>query len=406
MNDIALKRSLTDRYIETEALYGAKNYKPLDVVLTRGEGVHVWDVDGNRYLDCLSAYSAVNQGHCHPKILAAMVEQAGKLTLTSRAFRNDQLGAFYEELCALTRSHKVLPMNSGAEAVETALKVARKWGYEVKGVPDGQAEIIVASDNFHGRTVAIVGFSSDPQSRGGFGPFAPGFRMVPFGDAEALEAAITPNTVAFLVEPIQGEAGVIIPPAGYLKRARELCTRHNVILILDEIQTGLGRTGKLLAEEHEGVEADLTLIGKALSGGFYPVSAVLSNSEVMDVLHPGEHGSTFGGNPLACAVARAALRVLTEEGMIENAARVGARLQTGLAAVATPRVKAVRGRGLMIAVELFPDAGGARRVCEGLQARGLLAKETHDHTIRIAPPLILTEAQADWIVDQFAAALP
>ena len=284
--------------------------------------------------------------------------------------------------------------------------MARKWGYEVKGVPEGQAEIIVASDNFHGRTVAIVGFSSDPQSRGGFGPFAPGFKMVPFGDADALEAAIGPNTVAFLVEPIQGEAGVIIPPAGYLKRARELCTQHNVILILDEIQTGLGRTGRLLAEEHEGVEADLTLIGKALSGGFYPVSAVLSNSEVMSVLHPGEHGSTFGGNPLACAVARAALKVLTEEGMIENAARVGERLKAGLAAVATPRVKEVRGRGLMIAVELHADAGGARRVCEALQARGLLAKETHDHTIRIAPPLILTDAQADWIVDQFAAVLP
>lgn len=406
MNDIALQRSLTARFIETEAQYGAKNYKPLDVVLTRGEGTYVWDVDGNRYLDCLSAYSAVNQGHCHPKILAAMMEQAGKLTLTSRAFRNDQLAPFYEELCALTNSHKVLPMNSGAEAVETALKVARKWGYEVKGVPEGQAEIIVASDNFHGRTVAIVGFSSDPQSRGGFGPFAPGFKMVPFGDADALEAAIGPNTVAFLVEPIQGEAGVIIPPAGYLKRARELCTKHNVILILDEIQTGLGRTGRLLAEEHEGVEADLTLIGKALSGGFYPVSAVLSNSEVMSVLHPGEHGSTFGGNPLACAVARAALKVLTEEGMIENAARVGERLKAGLAAVATPRVKEVRGRGLMIAVELHADAGGARRVCEALQGRGLLAKETHDHTIRIAPPLILTDAQADWIVDQFAAVLP
>jgi ornithine--oxo-acid transaminase len=332
-----------------------------------------------------------------------MVEQAGRLTLTSRAFRNDQLAPFYEELCALTRSHKVLPMNSGAEAVETALKVARKWGYEVKGVPDGQAEIIVAADNFHGRTIAIVGFSTDPASNGGFGPFPPGFKVVPYGDAAALEAAITPNTVAFLVEPIQGEAGVIIPPAGYLKRARELCTKHEVILILDEIQTGLGRTGKLLAEEHEDVEADLTLIGKALSGGFYPVSAVLSNSEVMSVLHPGEHGSTFGGNPLACAVARAALKVLVEEGMIENAAKVGARLQASLQAVATPAVKEVRGRGLMIAVELHPDAGGARRICEALQGRGLLAKETHEHTIRIAPPLILTEPQADWIADQFAA---
>ncbi|MDB5476831.1 MAG: Ornithine/acetylornithine aminotransferase [Phenylobacterium sp.] len=406
MNDLALeRRSLTAGYIAVEAEYGAKNYKPLDVVLTRGSGVHVWDVEGRRYLDCLSAYSAVNQGHCHPKILEAMVEQAGRLTLTSRAFRNDQLAPFYEELCALTNSHKVLPMNSGAEAVETALKVARKWGYEVKGVPDGQAEIIVCDGNFHGRTVAIVGFSTDPQSRGGFGPFAPGFKVVPFGDADALEAAIGPNTVAFLVEPIQGEAGVIIPPAGYLKRARELCTQHGVILILDEIQTGLGRTGKLLAEEHEGIEADLTLIGKALSGGFYPVSAVLSNSEVMSVLHPGEHGSTFGGNPLACAVARAALKVIVEEGLVENAAQVGARLKGSLEALAAPSVKEIRGRGLMIAVELHPDAGGARRVCEALQARGLLAKETHDHTIRIAPPLILTPEQADWIAEQFAGVL-
>ncbi|MFC3067774.1 ornithine--oxo-acid transaminase [Phenylobacterium soli] len=405
MNDIALERSLTASYIALEAEYGAKNYKPLDVVLTRGEGVHVWDVEGRRYLDCLSAYSAVNQGHCHPKILAAMTQQAQRLTLTSRAFRNDQLAPFYEELCALTNSHKVLPMNSGAEAVETALKVARKWGYEVKGVPDGQAEIIVAADNFHGRTIAIVGFSTDPTSNGGFGPYPAGFKVVPYGDAAALEAAIGPNTVAFLVEPIQGEAGVIIPPAGYLQRARELCTKHDVILILDEIQTGLGRTGKLLAEEHEGIEADLTLIGKALSGGFYPVSAVLSNSEVMSVLHPGEHGSTFGGNPLACAVARAALKVLVEEGMVENAARIGARLQASLHAIAAPSVKEVRGRGLMIAVELHADAGGARRVCEALQARGLLAKETHEHTIRIAPPLILTADQADWIAEQFAAVL-
>ncbi|THD58657.1 ornithine--oxo-acid transaminase [Phenylobacterium sp.] len=405
MNDIALARSQSADLIALEGRYGAKNYKPLDVVLTRGQGVHVWDVDGNRYLDCLSAYSAVNQGHCHPKILEAMVEQAGRLTLTSRAFRNDQLAPFYEELCALTGSHKVLPMNSGAEAVESAVKVARKWAYEVKGVPTDRAEIVVAADNFHGRTVAIVGFSTDPVSRGGFGPFAPGFRIVPYGDAQALEAAIGPNTAAVLLEPIQGEAGVIVPPAGYLKRARALCTERRAILILDEIQTGLGRTGKLLAEEHEGVEADLTLIGKALSGGFYPVSAVLSNSEVMDVLHPGEHGSTFGGNPLACAVARAALRVLVEEGMVENAARVGDRLQASLAAIRADSVRQVRGRGLMLAVELHPEAGGARRVCEALQARGLLAKETHDHTIRIAPPLILTEAQADWIAEQFAAVL-
>ncbi len=405
MNDIALSSVLASRLTDLEATYGAKNYKPLDVVLTRGEGVHVWDVDGNRYLDCLSAYSAVNQGHCHPKILAAMVEQAGRLTLTSRAFRNDQLGLFYQELCALTGSHKALPMNSGAEAVESAIKLARKWAYEVKGVARDQAEIVVASDNFHGRTVAIVGFSTDPTSRAGFGPFAPGFKVTPYGDADALAAAIGPNTAAVLLEPIQGEAGVIIPPAGYLKRARELCTQHNVLLILDEIQTGLGRTGKLLAEEHEGVEADLTLIGKALSGGFYPVSAVLSNTEAMGVLHPGEHGSTFGGNPLACAVARAALKVLVEEDMIGNAQRIGDRLQGSLAAIKADSVKEVRGRGLMIAVELHAEAGGARRVCEALQARGLLAKETHDHTIRIAPPLILTADQADWIAEQFAAVL-
>lgn len=406
MNDLSLSPSPTEALIALEARYGAKNYKPLDVVLTRGQGVWVWDVDGRRYLDCLSAYSAVNQGHCHPRILAAMVEQAGRLTLTSRAFRNDQLAPFYEELCALTGSHKALPMNSGAEAVESALKVARKWAYEVKGVPDGAAEVIVCDGNFHGRTIAIVGFSTDPASHGHFGPFPPGFKVIPYGDAGALEAAITPHTAAFLVEPIQGEAGVIVPPAGYLQRARELCSRHNVLLILDEIQTGLGRTGKLLAEEHEGVEADLTLIGKALSGGFYPVSAVLSNAEAMGVLHPGEHGSTFGGNPLACAIARAALKALVEEGMIDNAARVGARLKTNLAAVATPAVKEVRGRGLMLAVELHPDSGGARRVCERLQGLGLLAKETHEHTIRIAPPLILTDEQADWIAEQFGKALP
>lgn len=397
--------SLAPDFIAREARYGAKNYKPLDVVLTRGEGVYVWDVDGKRYLDCLSAYSAVNQGHCHPKILAAMTAQASRLTLTSRAFRNDQLPAFYEELCELTNSHMALPMNSGAEAVETALKTVRKWGYEVKGVPEGQAEIIVCSENFHGRTLAIIGFSSDPQTRGGFGPFTPGFKVVPFGDAQALEAAITPNTVAFLVEPVQGEAGVIIPPDGYLRRARELCTAHNVVFILDEIQTGLGRTGRLLAEEHEGVEADLTLVGKALSGGFYPVSAVLSTSEVLGVLKPGDHGSTFGGNPLACAIARAALRVLTEEGMIENSAVMGARLKGALSQIAHPAIREVRGRGLMIAVELHAGAGGARPVCEALKTRGLLAKETHDHTIRISPPLILTADQADWIAEQFDAAL-
>jgi ornithine--oxo-acid transaminase len=406
MTDATLERpSIADRFIATEAEYGARNYKPLDVVLTRGEGAYVWDVDGRRYLDCLSAYSAVNQGHCHPKIREALVAQAGRLTLTSRAFRNDQLAPFYEELCALTRSHMALPMNSGAEAVESALKVTRKWGYEAKGVPAGQAEIIVCADNFHGRTLAIVGFSTDPTSYGGFGPFAPGFKVVPFGDAGALERAITPNTVGFLAEPIQGEAGVVIPPAGYLRRARELCTAHDVVMILDEIQTGLGRTGKLLAEEHEGIEADLTLVGKALGGGFYPVSAVLSNKAVLGVLRPGEHGSTFGGNPLACAVARASLKVLVEEGMIDNAARIGARLLDNLKAAVGDRVRDVRGRGLMIAVELHPDAGGARAVCERLRGQGLLCKETHEHTIRIAPPLVINAAEADWITDQFAVAV-
>ncbi len=395
------ERSAAD-HIAIEATYGARNYKPLDVVLVRGERVWVWDTEGRRYMDCLAAYSAVNQGHCHPRILAALVEQAGKLTLTSRAFRNDQLGPFYEEICALTRSHKVLPMNSGAEAVESAVKTVRKWGYTVKGVPEDRAEIIVCAGNFHGRTLGIVGFSTDPSARRGFGPFAPGFKVVPYGDAAALEAAITPNTVAFLVEPIQGEAGVIIPPAGYLAKARDLCSRHNVMLILDEIQTGLGRTGKMLAEEHEGIEADLTLVGKALSGGFYPVSAVLSNHEVLDVLNPGEHGSTFGGNPLACAVARAALRVLVDERLAENAAEMGDYFLASLETLRSPKIRAVRGRGLMLAIELAPAAGGARRVCEALQARGLLCKETHDHTIRLAPPLVVTRDEIDWAMDRIA----
>ena len=391
--------------IRTEQALGAHNYKPLDVVLARGEGIWVWDTEGKRYLDCLSAYSAVNQGHCHPKIRAAMFEQAERLTLTSRAFHNDQLALFYEEIAALTGSHKVLPMNSGAEAVESAVKAVRKWGYEVKGVAPGQAEIIVCSNNFHGRTLGIVGFSTDPVARTGFGPFAPGFKVVPHGDAEAFEAAIGPNTVGFLAEPIQGEAGVIMAPEGYFRRVRELCTAHNVVMILDEIQSGLGRSGKLLAEEHEGVEADVTLLGKALSGGFYPVSAVLSNTEVLGVLKPGEHGSTFGGNPLAMAVARAALRVLVEEDMIANSERMGARFLDGLRAIRSNAVKEARGRGLMLAVELHPDAGGARRYCEALKARGVLAKDTHETTIRIAPPLVIGADDVDWAVAQFDAVL-
>lgn len=392
-------------FVATEARFGAHNYEPIGVVLSRGEGVWVWDTAGNRYLDCLSAYSAVSQGHCHPKILAAMVEQAHRLTLTSRAFHNDQLALFYEEIAALTGSHKVLPMNSGAEAVESAIKSVRKWGYEVKGVPDGQAEIIVCANNFHGRTLGIVGFSTDPETRTHFGPFAPGFRIIPFGDAAALEEAITPNTVAFLVEPIQGEAGVVIPPAGYFTKVRELCTANNVMLVLDEIQTGLGRTGKLLAEQHEGIEADVTLLGKALSGGFYPVSAVLSNNDVLGTLRPGQHGSTFGGNPLACAVARAAMRVLVEEGMIENAARQGARFLDGLKDIRANTIRDVRGRGLMLAVELHPEAGRARRYCEALQGKGILAKDTHEHTIRIAPPLVITSDQVDWALERLATIL-
>ena len=392
-------------YLAIEHRLGAHNYKPLDVVLSRGVGVYVWDTAGKRYLDCLSAYSAVNQGHCHPRILAALVEQAGRLSLTSRAFRNDQLPLFYEEIAALTGAHKILPMNSGAEAVESAIKAVRKWGYEVKGVPTDQAEIIVCEDNFHGRTIAIVGFSTDPTARRGFGPFAPGFKVIPFGDADALEAAITPNTVGFLVEPIQGEAGVIIPPDGYLRRVREICTANRVTMILDEIQTGLGRTGALFAEEHEGVEADVTLVGKALAGGFYPISAVLSNREVLGVLKPGEHGSTFGGNPLACAVARMAMKVLIEEEMIGNARAMGDRFLAGLGTLNHGVIKDVRGRGLLIALELQADSGGARKLTEELMARGLLAKETHTNTVRFAPPLIITADQVDWALEQISGGL-
>ncbi len=388
-----------------EDQFGAKNYQPLDVVLTRGEGIWVWDVEGRRYMDCLSAYSAINQGHCHPKILKTLVEQSQKLTLVSRAFCHDQLGLFYKEICELTHSHSVLPMNSGAEAVETAIKSVRKWGYHVKKVPPGQAEIIVCSNNFHGRTLTIVGFSSEPQYREGYEPFTPGFKMIPFGDEEALRKAITPNTVAFLVEPIQGEGGVIVPPPGYFKTARELCNEHNVMLVLDEIQTGLGRTGKLLAEEHEGIEADLTIVGKALSGGFYPVSAVLSNKEVLGVFNPGDHGSTFGGNPLACAVARTALKVLVEEGMIENSASMGARLMAGLRQIQSPHIKEVRGRGLMTGIELHPEAGGARRFCETLREKGLLCKETHKHVLRIAPPLIIKADEIDWALEKIESTL-
>ena len=385
--------------------FGANNYKPLDVVLSRGEGIWVWDVEGNRYLDCLSSYSAINQGHCHPEILRAMHDQAKKLTLVSRAFRNDQLGLFYKEICELTQSHSALPMNSGAEAVETAIKAIRKWGYTEKGVPAGKAEIIVCDNNFHGRTLTIIGFSSEAQYKKGYAPFTPGFISIPFGDAEALERAITSNTVGFLVEPIQGEGGVIVPPDGYLRSVRKICDRNNVMLILDEIQTGLGRTGKLFAEEYEGIQSDLTLVGKALSGGFYPISAVLSSKEVLGVFKPGDHGSTFGGNPLGCAIARTALRVLIEENMIDNAAIMGEYFMKRLKEIDSPHIKEIRGRGLLIGIELHHRAGGARRFCEVLQAEGILCKETHQHVVRLAPPLIIKKENIDGALERIEGVL-
>jgi ornithine--oxo-acid transaminase len=395
----------TNDYIRLEEEFGAHNYKPLEVVLSKGKGIWVWDVEGNKYLDFLSAYSAVNQGHCHPKILQTMIDQARNLTLTSRAFRNDQLGLLYKELCQLTNSHKVLPMNSGAEAVETVIKAVRKWGYHVKGVPKHQAEIIVCENNFHGRTIAIIGFSTEEQFREGFGPFAPGFKIVPFGDARAIEEAITSNTIGVLIEPIQGEAGVIVPPDGYLKKVRDVCQKHDIMLILDEIQTGLGRTGKLLAEEHEHIEADVTVIGKALSGGFYPISAVLSNKEVLGVFMPGDHGSTFGGNPLACAIARTALNVLVEEDLIENARQIGDYFISQLKTIQSPFIKEVRGKGLLVGVELLPEAGGARPFCERLMQKGLLCKETHEHVIRFAPPLVITRQEIDWALERIEPVL-
>ncbi len=395
----------TRDYIALEDRYSAHNYHPLDVVIHRAEGVWVYDVEGRRYLDCLSAYSAVNQGHCHPRIVRALIEQAQRVTITSRAFRNDQFGPFCRELCELTGYEMVLPMNSGAEAVETAIKTARKWGYTIKGVEPDRAEIIVCEGNFHGRTITIVSFSTEPQYRAGFGPFTPGFRIIPYGDADALERAITPNTVAFLVEPIQGEAGVRIPPDGFLKRAETICRAHNVLLIADEIQTGLGRTGKLLAVEHEDVRPDILVLGKALSGGVYPVSAVLSSRSILGVFRPGDHGSTFGGNPLACAVAREALRVIVEERLPERSAELGQYLLERLRTIDSPYVREIRGRGLFVGIELHPDAGGARRFCEALKERGMLCKETHEHVIRIAPPLVITREEIDWAVEQLRAVL-
>jgi ornithine--oxo-acid transaminase len=393
----------TSEYVRLEDTYGARNYHPLDVVIHRAEGVWVWDVEGNRYLDFLSAYSAVNQGHCHPKIRQALIEQSGLVTLTSRAFRSDQLGLFYKEACELAGFPRFLPMNTGAEAVETAIKASRKWGYKVKGIPEGKAEILVFQGNFHGRTTTIVSFSDDPQYREGFGPYTPGFVLLPYGDAAAVERAMNPNVAAVLVEPIQGESGIIVPPAGYLRALREICDRHRVLLVADEIQSGLGRTGKMFAFEHEGIRPDVLVVGKALGGGFYPVSGIFATEEVMGVFRPGDHGSTFGGNPLAAAVARAALRVLVEERLADNSARLGAYFLEKLRTLAHPHIREVRGKGLWIGLELRPEAGGARRYCEALKERGLLCKETHVHTIRFAPPLCIRQDELDWAFERIEA---
>ena len=386
--------------VRIEDEYGAHNYHPLDVVLIRGEGIWVYDVEGKKYLDFLSAYSSINQGHCHSRLVKTLTQQAKKLTITSRAFRNDQLGFFCKEVCEFTGMEMVLPMNSGAEAVETSIKMVRKWGYTVKSVKEDEAEIITCEGNFHGRTTTIVGFSTETLYREYFGPFTPGFKTVPFGDAKALENAITENTVAFLVEPIQAESGVIIPPVGYLKTCEEICRKNNILLVLDEIQTGLGRCGKRFACEYENVRPDVFILGKALSGGFYPVSAVVSSREIMGVFQPGEHGSTFAGNPLACSVAREALKVLIEEKLVENSETLGVYFLDKLKTIKSNHIKEVRGRGLLIGVELFHESGGARRFCEALKEEGLLCKETHEDTVRFAPPLVITKKDIDWAFER------
>lgn len=395
----------TQEYIQLEEQYGAHNYHPLDVVIRRGEGIWVWDVEGKKYLDFLSAYSALNQGHCHPRILQAMIDQAKMVTLTSRAFRNDRLHLLYKKLVDISGLPKVLPMNSGAEAVETALKAIRKWAYTVKGVPKDQAEIIVCRDNFAGRTITIVSFSTEEQYRNGFGPFTPGFKVIPFGDANALRKAITPNTAAFLVEPIQGEGGINMPPAGFLKEAEKICRENDMLLMFDEIQTGLGRTGKMFGFQHEDVKPDGITIGKALAGGFYPVSAFISTEEVMDVFKPGDHGSTFGGNPLAASIACAALDVIVEERLADRSAELGDYFMEKLKTIKSKHVKEVRGRGLLIGVELKREAGGARRFCEALMREGMLAKETHEHVIRFAPPLIINKDEIDWALERIEKVL-
>lgn len=386
----------TQDYIKLEDQYGANNYKPLDVVLCEGKGCWVTDVEGKRYLDCLSGYSAVNQGHCHPHIIKAVIDQAQRIGLTSRAFRNDKLGFFYKKLVDLTGYEMVLPMNSGAEAVETAIKVARKWAYEIKGVSRYEAEIIVAEGNFHGRTTTIISFSTEPFYKEAFGPFTPGFKTVPYADLDAIKNAITPNTAAIMLEPIQGENGVIIPPDGYLKAVAEVCKEHNILFIADEIQTGLCRTGKWFACQYEDIQPDITIIGKALSGGMYPTSAVLSSKKILGLFKPGEHGSTFGGNPMAAAIGVAALEVLEEEQLAERSSELGTYFLAELRKIAAPVVKEVRGRGLLIGMELHPKAGGARRYCELLQQEGILAKETHDNVIRFAPPLVIEKSDLDW----------
>ena len=399
--NIASSRSA--ELIELEDRWGAHNYHPLPVVVERAEGPWLFDVDGKRYLDCLSAYSAVNQGHAHPRILETLIEQAKRVTLTSRAFRNDQLPLFCEEVAQLCDMDRVLPMNTGAEAVETAIKAARRWGYEKKGIPAERAEIIVCANNFHGRTTTIVGFSSDEAYREGFGPFTPGFVTVPYGDARALAAAIRPETCAFLFEPIQCEAGIIIPPDGYLREVEELCRANNVLMLADEIQTGLGRTGMRFGLDHEGVVPDVYILGKALSGGFYPVSAVVGRADVIDVFSPGSHGSTYGGNPLGCAVARTALDVIREEGLVERSATLGAALLERLRAeLRHDSIREIRGRGLLIGIELDR---AARPFCEELQERGVLCKETHDFVIRLAPPLVVKEEDLDFALEQLRAVL-
>jgi ornithine--oxo-acid transaminase len=396
------KFTRTQELVDLENLYGANNYHPLDVVIERAEGVWVYDIEGKRYLDCLAAYSAVNQGHCHPKILQTLYEQAAKVTLTSRAFRNEQLPLLYKDLHELTGFEMALPMNTGAEAVETAIKGARKWGYKVKGIPEDKAEIIVCAGNFHGRTTTIVSFSSDEQYRDGFGPFTPGFKIIPYGDIQVLREAITPNTCAFLVEPIQGEAGIVIPPAGFFHEAAEICRENGALLMADEIQSGLGRTGKLFAYMHEGITPDVLIVGKALAGGFYPVSAVLASREILGVFNPGDHGSTFGGNPLGCALARTALRVLIDEKLVERSAELGAYFLGKLRDLRCPAIKEVRGRGLWIAIELDCSA---RPYCEELKEEGILCKETHDHVIRLAPPLTIMQSEIDWAFERISGVM-